>query len=55
MGNPNMDKLLEHVMTKKAKAEKPERVKIVNPKGVIAQPYENDIAMWLAKGWTRVD
>lgn len=29
------------------------RVKITNKDGAIAQPYENELAPWLAKGWTR--
>tara|TARA_R110000851_G_scaffold207371_1_gene359334 strand:+ start:251 stop:394 length:144 start_codon:yes stop_codon:yes gene_type:complete len=37
----------------KTPAPKPERVKIVNADGVIAQPYEHEIAAWLKKGWTR--
>lgn len=46
----------------KAVAEKPAaakapaaplRVKIENIYGVIAQPFEADLAPWLAKGWTR--
>ena len=47
---------------KKTVAEKPAapkapaaplRVKIENKDGVIAQPFEADIAPWLANGWTR--
>ena len=32
---------------------KPQRVKIINKKGVIAQPFEKDLGPWLAQGWTR--
>jgi len=32
----------------------PVRVKITNKDGAIAQPYDNELAPWFAKGWTRV-
>ena len=57
MGNPNLDKLLEHVMKSKEKTPEatepkaPQKVKIIDKAGNIATPYDTDLAAWLAKGW----
>jgi hypothetical protein len=63
MGNTDLDKLLEHGMTKDTeapkKATKPKRAKLVNADkangaiGAEARPLEKDAAKWIAKGWKR--
>lgn len=42
-------------MSRKKTETKPERVALVNQYGAIARPLIEDVELWLAAGWARVE